>query len=349
MPWTTPGLRTLREQNRDYLLANLTGADAVPPNSRLRVLSDANAALAHGAYEYLDFLADQLLPDTAETEYLDRHGRIWVGGRKPATFAAGTISVTGINGTLVPAGARWIANGIEFEATAQATVSDAATPVSIRALTPGADGNLVAGSSIPAVSAISGVDSSATVVLVSGGIGVESDDSLRDRVLTRIQRPPQGGAASDYVAWARAVPGVTRAWASQEAGLGTVTVRVMMDDDRTGGIPNQDDLDAVANYIAVRRPITVSDVYVVAPIPQPISFKITGLTRSNNATIAAIEASEKTMFRQRGTPGGTLYRSWVDEAVSRAAGEDHHELQFETTAAISPGHIPVLGTIAYGP
>ena len=39
-----------------------------------------------------------------------------------------------------------------------------------------------------------------------------------------------GGSQADYVNWARAVPGVTRAWAAPEQGVGAMTVRFLMDD-----------------------------------------------------------------------------------------------------------------------
>ena len=70
MPWTTPPLDDVRKQNRDYITARLHSA-AMVPNSVLRVLSDANAGLAFLVLLYIDWLALQLLPDTAETEWLE--------------------------------------------------------------------------------------------------------------------------------------------------------------------------------------------------------------------------------------------------------------------------------------
>ena len=67
-------------------------------------MSDAQGALCHLTLQYIDWLALQLLPDTAETEWLDRHADIWLvnadgsTGRKMATFAVGTASFTGERG-----------------------------------------------------------------------------------------------------------------------------------------------------------------------------------------------------------------------------------------------------------
>ena len=90
---------------------------------------------------------------------------------------------------------------------------------------------------------------------LDGGTDEETDEELRARVLRRIRQPPMGGDAYDYVAWALAVPGVTRAWCSPlEMGIGTVTVRFMMDDLRADndGFPIADDI-AVGRRLSRQR------------------------------------------------------------------------------------------------
>src|ERR1700751_3262506 len=110
MPWSTPTLRDVRSLVRDAVNASLPGADANVPNSVLRVLSDNQGALCHLTLQYIDWLSRQLLPDTAESVWLDRHGQIWLvnadgtKGRKLATLATGTAQFQGIvDGTVIPA------------------------------------------------------------------------------------------------------------------------------------------------------------------------------------------------------------------------------------------------------
>lgn len=355
MPWSTPALKDVRKLSRDYVAAYLPGADATVPNSVLRVLTDSNAGLAHEVLLYLDWLALQLLPNTAEHEWLDRHGDIWLGGRNPAEFSVGVVNVTGIDGTILPLASRFSGpNGTLFETTEQITVGAIETPVDVQALTAGAVGNLEVGTRLGFEVAVPGVDGTATVVALTGGVDEEDDTSLRDRVLFRIRKPPMGGDADDYIAWARHVPGVTRAWSAPlEMGMGTVTVRFMMDDLRADadpmvdGFPLPEDIDAVTAYMATVRPVAVKDFFVEAPIPFPIDFTISGLDLDNAAVRAAIKASVKAMLRDRCAPGTTVYRSWVDEAISAAVGEDHHELTFTTTPMPSNGHLAVIGTITY--
>jgi uncharacterized phage protein gp47/JayE len=351
MPWTTPSLDDVRKQNRDYITARLHAA-AMIPNSVLRVLSDGNAGLAYLVLLYIDWLALQLLPDTAETEWLDRHAAIWLpgNGRKPATFASGSVTATGINGSILPQATQLTGQtNVLYETLAQITVGTGPSPVDVRAVDPGVAGNLDQGSSLAFVTALAGVDGTVTVVEMDGGVDVESDDELRERVLERIQQPPMGGAQYDYVAWAKQVPGVTRAWAFPEQGAGTMTVRFLMDDLRADddGWPTPDDILAVDTYIEQKRPVTVKDCYVLAPVKQFLDMTVTDLVSDDAATQAAIEQSVRNMLYVKAAPGQTIYRSWVDEAISNAVGEDHHTLILDDLVMPAPGYMAVLGTILF--
>ena len=249
MPWSTPTLRDVRSLVRDSVNASLPGADANVPNSVLRVMSDNQGALCHLTLQYVDWLSLQLLPDTAETEWLDRHGQIWLvnadgsKGRKVATLATGTAQFQGlVDGTVIPTGTQ-LQSGqamppnttspnsvISFETMEDITTAAGAPVVgNIRALDPGVVGNLPDGTMLSMVPAVPGVSTTVTIIHVTGGTETETDEQLRARILHRIQNPPMGGAQADYVTWALAVPGVERAWASPEQGVGTMTVRFLMD------------------------------------------------------------------------------------------------------------------------
>src|SRR5215831_6201013 len=278
MPWNTPSLRRVRELTRDNIRANLPGADALVPNSVLRVLADCQSALCHLVLQFIDWLALQLIPDTAEHEWLDRHGFIWLvnadgsTGRKLATLASGTVNFIGdFGGIIIPRGTRLTVGGVagavgglvEYETLREIRTHSGQlpSPVEVRALDPGRIGNLDRDFPLSVVGTIPGVIS-VRAITVTGGTDDENDDELRFRVLHRIRMPPQGGAAHDYVQWALAVPGVTRAWVSPlEMGMGTVTVRFMMDTLRADndGFPYPADTAAVRDYIDTVRPVAVKD------------------------------------------------------------------------------------------
>jgi uncharacterized phage protein gp47/JayE len=363
MPWSTPTLADVRSMVRDFIRGTLPGADATIPNSVLRVISDAQGGMAHLNLQYIDWLALQLLPDTAETVWLDRHGAIWLVnsdntiGRKISTFSQGTVSFTGFPGSIVPAGAEL--NGaapnqgiVTFQTTEQITIGSGPTPARVIALDPGIEGNLLPDAVLQLTSTPVGVDSQATVIFLYGGNDPETDDDLRARVLQRIQQPPMGGDAEDYVAWTLAIPGVTRGWSyPQEMGIGTVTVRFMADVLRAyqGGFPTQDDVNAVKSYLDTRRPVTVKDFWVEAPIPFEIEFEIENLVPDTEDIRGGIAVSVGNMIFARAIPGQTIFRSWIDGAISNAPNVDHYKLLFDDTPMPSPGHLAVLGTIIYGP
>jgi len=361
MPWSTPTLRKVREMVRDDITANLYGASFIG-NSVLRVMSDAMAGLAHHTLRYIDWLARQLMPDLAETEWLDRHGDIWLVnadgtvGRKMATYATGTVEFIGdTGGIVIPMGTRLEGNdliGYETLELAVTSTGQTTVPVRTRALDPGTAGNLEAGASLAVIPAVPGLLGSVTVVELGGGTDTENDDDLRMRVLQRIRQPPQGGATHDYVRWALAVPGVTRAWcAPNEMGIGTVTVRVLYDDLRADndGWPIEADLIVASNYIDSVRPVAVKDFWVLAPVKQYIDVKIGRLIPDTVEIRSAVEASLDAMMYSSAAPGQTIFAAWKAQAVMNTAGVISVDLlDWDDDIMLSPGHMAVLGDIVYG-
>jgi uncharacterized phage protein gp47/JayE len=359
MPWVTPTLAETRAMVRDSIRAKLPGADALVPNSVLRVLSDNQGALCHAVLQYIDWLALQLLPDTAETQWLDRHGDIWLvnadgsTGRKMATLSTGTAAFTGDQGSVLPQYSMLGYSGTQaqYETLESITMAEGGAPTTapIRALDPGSGGNLPVGAGLSIVNLPPGVDQNGFVETLQTGTDTENDDDLRIRVLQRIREPPMGGAQYDYVAWALAVPGVTRAWAASE-DLGTVTVRFMMDDLRAdnGGFPFQSDIETVAAYIDYRRPVSVKDTYVFGPIPQPIDVAIDNLNPDTTAIRAAIEESLLDMLLTKAAPGQTIYAAWKSWAIMNVPNVISFDLvSTEDDVMPSIGHMATLGDITY--
>jgi uncharacterized phage protein gp47/JayE len=361
MAWNVPSLADLRKQVRDYVAARLPGADANIPNSPLRVISDNQAGLASGVLDFIRWLSKQMLPDTAEAEWLVRHANIWLGGPKAGTFAEGAATFTGTIGTVVPIATQLSYGGILYETLGAITIGVGATSCQIHALQAGTDGNRTTGDVLSLVVAISGVDSAAVVVSLDGGVDQETTEEMRGRVLERIRKPPMGGDADDYVAWAKEVPGVTRAWCSpREMGVGTVTVRFMMDDLRagSGGFPNSGDIASVKAYLDMKRPVAVKDFFVEAPIPEPISFTISGLFSDDASTRANIALSVAAMLADKAAPAfaingvaqdaQTIYAAWVSEAIMQAAGVEFFDLTMADHVMPSKGALATLGTVTYG-
>lgn len=356
MPWTTPSLREVRGLVRDAIRAYLPGADAAVPNSVLRVMSDAQGALCHLNLQYIDWLALQLIPDTAEQEWLDRHGDIWLKnsdgttGRKNATYAIGVVTIIGDVGSVVPISTQ-LGTTPAYETLEQCVIgSTGQVDCPVRALDPGTQGNLIAGTSLTA-GFLPGVAGATVTYDMAGGTDDENDDDLRKRVLERIQMPPMGGDAEDYILWTLSIPGVTRAWSFPlEMGIGTVTVRFMMDALRANndGFPSDVDVAAVWAYLDTVRPVAIKDFWVVAPIKHFITVIIQDLEPDTSDVHAEIELSLRNMLLKKATPGGTIYAAWKYEAIMAAPGVDHFiMLNNEDDVMPSPGHMAVLGDIEY--
>lgn len=350
MAFNRPTLETLIKRNQADIESNLPGTDAKLRRTNLGVLAKIISACTHGLYGYLAYIAEQILPDTAEKTYLDRHASLWLTvPRKAASYALGQVVFTGTNDTLIPAGSLLIrADGLEYELDADATIAAGQAIASVTSVTAGQTSNADAASMLTMASPIAGISSNVTVhtTALTGGADEESDTDLRARIIARIQQPPHGGADFDYIAWALEVSGVTRAWVyPQELGLGTVTVRFVRDNDASL-IPDAAEVLAVYDYIEARRPITAV-LNVVAPVAVPLNFTIAAMP-SNTTVKAAIEAELKDLIQRESKPNGTIYLSHIREAISLAAGENNYVMTVPNAdVTMTVGNMTTFGAITW--
>jgi len=356
MPFTTPSLTELVERNQADMESRLPGADAAPRRSNVNALSRVHSGVVHGLYGFQEWIWAQVLTDTAEAEMLDRHGSIWGIGRIAATYAQGNVELTGPDGTEIPAGTLLQrSGGREYRSEVLVTIADGVATAAVTASLAGAEGNAAQAAKLSLVSPIAGVDNQATAADgLTNGTDEETDDSLRARILDRIRQPPHGGAGFDYSKWTFEVLGVTRVWVyPKELGLGTVTIRFMMDDTHADGIPSADDVAAVQAHIdrPDKRPVTAEPI-AAAPIGVALNLTISGLAAGPgediNTVRAAIEAEVRDLLRREAEPGKTILISHIREAISIAAGEHDHTLVAPVAdVAHATGAIAVMGVITW--
>lgn len=349
MSFIRPTLSEIIERARADYEARLPGADSRLRRSFLDVLARVQSGAASNLYGYLDWIARQILPDTAEAEYLARHASIWGMARKAATAAVGTVDATGSDGVDIPSGTVLTrVDGARFLTTADATVAGGTAALAVEAEASGPDGNTEAARQLTFVSPIAGVQAAALVAAggLAGGADEESDTDLLARLLQRIRNQPQGGALADYERWALEVDEVTRAWVYPlYLGEGTVGVTFVMD-GRPDIIPLTADVDAVQAHIDTLRPVTAA-VTAFAPIPYDVDMLI-AVSPSTAEVKAAVEEELADLFTRDSVPGGTIYLSRIREAISIAAGEDNHVLHLPSADIISPaGNLARLGTVSW--
>lgn len=348
MSFARPTLSALIERIRSDFETRLQGASSRLRHSVLDVLARTFGGAFAGLYGYLDFLARQMMPDTAEAAYLARWASIWGIPRKAALPALVTATATGANGSTVYAGAELQrVDGALYTVTATATIDAGVAVLALAAVDAGAASDIAVGTVLTFTSPVGGVAAQVTVsALTAAGSDEEGDPALLARLLDRIQQPPRGGTTSDYEQWALAQPGVTRAWAyAQWMGLGTVGLTFVMD-GRSNILPLTGDVAAVQTALDELRPVT-AELFVFAPSPAPVDF-VLRLSPDTPASRAAVINELADFFSREAVPGGTMYRSRWGEAISLAAGEFNHVVELPDRDYVAPpGDLPVLGTVSF--
>lgn len=350
MAFQRPTLSELIDRIQADFVSRLSLTGAVLRRSVIAVLSRVQAGAVHGLYGYLDYLSRQFFADTAEDEWLLRKAALYGIYPKDAVPATGDVefTATGTNITIPEGTVVQRDDGAQFATTADLTIASGSGTVEVEALEPGSDGNTPAAAPVSLVSPIAGIYSQAAVGaggLVDGS-DKESTESVRARLLNRLREPPHGGSAADYVTWALEVAAVTRAWVYPNwLGPGTVGV-AFVTDDSDPIIPTPTKVEEVQEYIDTVKPVT-ADVTVFAPGEYVVDITVE-LTPDTSAVREAAEAEIADMFARVGEPGATIYPSQISEAISLAAGEEHHTL-VSPAAPVTPAEseIPVLGTITW--
>lgn len=325
MPFEIPSLPELisREQ------AALAGSSALQ-RSDAEVLARVLAAASYGRYGQQAYIADQILPDTADDDTLRRMARARLKrDRLPAVAAHGQALFTGAAGAPVDAGVLLQReDGVQFRVVTGGKVVAGGVALDVAALEPGQLGNTEAGTVLRLVSPVLAVNDTAAVTApgIEGGTEQESIEALRARVIRSYRVIPHGGSQSDYETWALEVPGVTRAWIVRHwMGPGTVAVFFVRDND-VDPIPSAEACAVVQAYIEQERPVT-AELYVIAPVEKPVQYQIK-LTPDSSAVRRAVEAELVDLHQRESDLGAELLRTHISEAISGATGERDHDLVF---------------------
>lgn len=322
MPFEIPTLPVLLSRAQADLGINaLRHSDA-------QVLARAQAGTAFGLYGYLDWIVEQILPDTADEETLERIASLRLRQpRKAAQPASGPVSFQAAEGAVLDEDTVLQAtDGRSYRVTAAKTAEAGTNSTTVEAVDAGTLGNAEVGLELALVQPVEGIAGTFIVEApgLVGGTAQESVESLRARVIRSYRVIPHGGSADDYVTWALECAGVTRAWCRRNyLGPGTVGVFFMRDEDEDP-VPTPDQLEEVKAYIEPLRPVT-AELYVLAPVPVPTAYQIR-LDPDTSAVRAAVEAQLADLHDREAGLGEGLLISHIREAISGSRGEWDHEL-----------------------
>lgn len=352
MPFDRPTLAQLVARVRADIQSRLLGSDAFLRRHFESVLGAVAAGHIHGLYGYQAWIAKQLIINTAAEETVIRRAAEYGVFRKSAQPASGPLLATGTDGTVIPADTLFQrSDGFQYKWKEDVTITGGEALGTVTATDDyfGVDGNCDTGQTLNLVSPIAGVDTAATVQSpgIENGQDLEGVESLRSRLLLRIQNPPKGGGPGDYEVWAREVAGVTRAFQLKNyGGLGKVGVPFLTDGE-ADPIPTAAKVAEVQAYLEARAPITAA-VTAFAPTALVTNITLTSLTPNTAAVQAAVTAELADLWLRKATVGGRIYLSQINEAISIAEGEEDHTLGSPAAdVQAAAGEMPILGTVTF--
>jgi len=239
-----------------------------------------------------------------------------------------------------------------------ATASFTTASVPLKSVEFASSFNLDAGSPLSLQSPLAGVDDVLTVDFlgISGGTDLESSDSLRSRMLDRIQNPVAHFNAADIIEKAKEVAGVTRVFVKKiTPSVGDVTIYFMRDND-VDPIPSGADITETKDKILEITPANTGDsqVIVLAPTAVAVNFTFTALSPNTTTMQTSISSSLRQFFDERADLEVNVqedaYRTAIFGTIDITTGD--RVASFTLTdptgdITISAGEIGTLGAIIY--
>ena len=302
------------------------------------------------AYVQLDNILQIVFAQTRYGEWLDKRAAEFGIYRKTGTKATGQVKFLGTDGTVIPIGTIvQTKSGLQFQTTAEATISSGTATVNIEALEIGTTYNMPANTITILPVSIVGVTAVTNEAPTTGGTNDEDDASLLNRLLLKVQLPVTSGNINHYKLWALDVSGVGDVkvfplW----NGAGTVKV-VVIDSNKQPA--STDIVNAVASYIEDNRPIGAS---VTVESAQALNIDITAtITRDSNYTLEQVTAnvsSKITAYLQSiAFKQNIVSYAWIGSLLLESAGVlDYSNLTINggtSNVTIGDEQVAVLGQV----
>lgn len=303
--------------------------------------------------------------ETSDIEHLTMRAREHGVERKEATYATGTITITGKPGTIIPAGFRVATEAdadinipsVFFATTAAVTIpAEGTVDIPIKAEEAGQVGNVAAGCVVVLGQSRDGVISVTNNSPTTGGTADEDFDSLLARYLTKVRNPGTSGNEDDYQQWVLSVPGVGGAHVkSLWDGEGTVQV-IIIDENKQPA--NAELVAAVQEYLMVnagtgdRKAPIGATVTVTSANTVKIDVDATAILEQGE-TIAAVQEKFQTVLeaylKRIAFQIGTIRYSRIGAMLLEISGVvDYGSLKIngqEENIPIGKEDVALLGTV----
>jgi uncharacterized phage protein gp47/JayE len=236
-----------------------------------------------GVWSVLAFLSSyvlkQLLPDTADEDWLRRWAKLYDEPFLAAAPSSGVsaLAVSGVAGSPVPNGTELsAADGTLFEITSVGAVLDGAgnATVDVVSITTGLIANKTSGTVLEFSVPPAGLNGTAILATdLTGGREAETADEYRVRLQELLSTPPEGGAIHDYVTWLKRVqPGISVFVWRFRRGLGTIDYVALQ--AGSGAQRIIADTSTFTAAVDAERPANVKDALFLTVNTNTINFRV---------------------------------------------------------------------------
>lgn len=297
-----------------------------------------------------------IFPEWSFGTYLDGHAKVRAMERREATAATGEITITGKEGTVVPAKSLFYTTAVNDEPSiAYFTMEEVTIPsggsvtVGVACSLLGISGNTAANTIVHVGSKLDDVTAVTNEKAITGGTEEETDESLIARICEydKSLGDSYGGSLADYKRWAESVDGVGAAEPiPPQDTSGLVTIVLL---DANGDPANEDLCNDVYNYImspedpANRKAPTGASLSVVAPMTVTLAIKAT-VQLADDATMESVRAAYLALllaYLPEAMKDGEIKYTRITRALSNTSGVyDYADVQI--------GVVGEGGAVTYG-
>ena len=308
---------------------DLSGID-VEDVSDLGIRFAVLAGEVFSARTELEWLKNQMFPDTASGEYLDLHAEVRNLSRKAGKKSSGLVSfqTDPEYEIIIPSGTVCAATGndpVRFVTTEEALSigGNSSVTVPAEAVSVGSSGNVIEGKISVIVTPVSGVTGVSNYTF-SGGSDIETDEQLRARIIDSFENISNGTNKAFYIKSAMEVSGVTAVGViPRNRGAGTVDVFITNEE----GSPSAALIAEVQSKLDEQREINVDiQVKALSLSYTNIYFEFTCRKGYDIETVKlACENAVREYFKGL-SAGETMYVSDIGEYIKRVEGVKNYTI-----------------------
>lgn len=350
MTWQFPDIPTLVKRTANDMEAMLEGSNALILGTE-RFIAEAYVGAVYENYEQGKILERDLLPLPGCSEKtVFRWGATLNVKRKDPGYASGIITLTGVNGVVVPLGTIFsIPNGTLFETLAEVVIAGGTANVAVRAQTTGPKGNAPSPTTLTLVSFVADLDTNATALAgLSGGVDEEDIEAWRRRIVARLQSGPLYGKKGDYALWALEVAGVTRAWEYYGWNGSESILVIFVMDGQDPITPNGAKITEVEDYLNTVAP---HPMVVTADAPEFYEIDLSIEIYPDTAAMRAkVTQSIISFFNTNDNfnPGEPFRKSSIEKAIDATTGLQWRKVHIPVDdVPLSYNQLPVPGLISF--